>query len=302
MKKISTAILGALGVVAFASACSVETMDAPSEEVGTSEEGLMCSNDQAVYSIMASMAVAASNEMKRWLPQRDLFWNTSVTPNRLDVATYGTARCPLNSAGVKECKVMKQLLSLQNDSAAGMQFGGQTLAPNVLRDRLKTYWDRQVQCANRPDNHAGDDCPVEYHDLAFSMKTTSSTTCNNGYDYWYHASKQGSNGTVLLQYPGQLKNMLIWAGYPENQFLGFDQQGDDVKIDPIDGTTGGTGSGSGSCEVATGYNASTGKCDNTNVDKTPTPAGSAYKCCVCGTQTRSWKPVALQAGYWTCKL
>jgi hypothetical protein len=294
MKKISTAILGALGVVAFASACSVETMDAPSEEVGTSEEGLMCSNDQAVYSIMASMAVAASNEMKRWLPQRDLFWNTSVTPNRLDVATYGTARCPLNSAGVKECKVMKQLLSLQNDSAAGMQFGGQELAPGVLRSRLKTYWDRQVQCANRPDNLAGDDCPVEYHDLSFWYKTTSSVTCNGGFDFWYHSSKQGSNPPVPLAKPAQLHNMLIWAGGSDNPFLRFNNVNGDVKIDPTGGTAEGSSTTSGSCTVVS-YNANLNRC------------GSVYsatslvgQCCTCNGVNKTFT-TANAVDYYKCQ-
>jgi hypothetical protein len=286
MKKFTTLTLGALSLVALASACSVDVAETPTEKTATNQQGIACSNDQATFSIMAGMAVAASNEMRRWLPGRDLEcsgWDVGadvlpagapdgltdypgkcirgpVTANgyqqwRMGVSPKGHARCPNHY-----CRNMMGLLRLQDDSWNGEVFSGQPLNAGVFRDRLRSYWERQFVCINRPDNHMADNCPIEAHDLSYPpTKVVSGATCDGGFDFWYHASKMGSNGTVLLQYPAQLKNMLIWAGGVDNPFLAFDIQGDDVKIDPGPGTNDGSTGTSGSCPIVS-YNATLNRC------------------------------------------
>jgi hypothetical protein len=298
MKKIATLTLGALSLVALASGCSMETMEAPPEELGTNEEALVCSNDQATFAIMASLATAMAKETRRWLPGRDLQWN--YTTWKLELSQWGRARCPIvgyDSAGkaIKNCETVKELLALQDDAAQGTQLGGQPLDTGVLRNRLYSYWDRQMVCINRPDNGFGDDCPAERHDLVFSYETTSSGTCAGGKDYWYHAYYGDTMTNLSATDAAQLKNQLIWAGGTDNPFLAFDNVGGNVKVDPVDGTTGGSGSGSGSCEVATGYNPSTGKCDATNITKV---VGS---CCSCGGVNKTWQPKPLMTGWYVCK-
>jgi hypothetical protein len=295
MKKITTLALGALGLVSLASACNVEVGETP-EQTGNTQESA-CDNSQATNAVMATMAVGAANNMRRWLPQRDMMIvipdATKPWDRRIALSQYAYPRCTSDN---RQCKVMNQLLSLQADDAAGMQFGGAALDPGSLRSRLIAAWDAQMTCINRPDNHTGDDCPVEYHDLTFSYKQPNST-CFGGFDYWYHASKQNSNPPQMLSYPAQLKNMLIWAGYPNNPYLAFDTQGDDVKIDPVEGGTGSSGSGSGSCMVAANPVTVNGvlKCDSNN---DPTIVSGA--CCTCGGQNRTWQP-APKAGFFACK-
>lgn len=306
MKKFTTLTLGALSLVALASGCSVDT--ATTEEVGTNQEAAICSNDQATFAVMASFAVGMAKDTRRWLPMRDLQWNNST--GKLEMSTAGKDRCwvpgdPVDSSGkkIKNCKAMNTLLRLQDDSSSGMQFAGASLSPGVLRSRLYAYWQRQVTCSTAPDNGAGDNCPWERHDLVFSGTATGANTCTGGLDYWYHAYYGDTTTNLSSSDAAQLKNQLIWAGgtvingVSENPFLAFDSVGGNVKIDPVEGTTGGSGSGSGSCEVAANpvWVNNAYRCDNTNVTKT---IGS---CCSCGGQNRTWK-AALSAGWFACKL
>ena len=293
MKKFSRLRVGAWTLVALASGCGQETMHGPSEEVSTIQQALVCSNDQATFAVLASMANAAARDLRRWLPKRDLQWNS--TTSKLELSAFGRARCPLNSSGVKECRTMNSLLALQNDAAQGLQFAGQPLDVGVLRSRLFAYWDRQRTCFDRPDNGSGDDCPAELHDLVFSHSAVSSTTCAGGQDFWYHAYYAGTSTNLAPADAAQLKNQLIWAGGPDNPFLAFDQVSGDVKIDPVEPPAGGGGSGGGSCTVATNCLPQIGKCDATN-----NPQTVVGSCCVCCGQNRTWRP-SLMAGWFVCK-
>lgn len=329
MNKITTLGIAALGLIG--SACSVD-MGQPQEEVGTSGEAVACNNDQATASIMAGMAVAAAIEMKRWLPQRDLecegsSYNNNVPPvdvtgqgglpdgladypgrcikppNRDDgydqfrvgVSPKGDAKCPNHT-----CRNVRALLKLQRDASNGMIFGGQPVSPGVLRSRMEAAWGEQFTCINRPDNHMADNCPVEAHELAPVLnpdgsvkKVVGAFTCDGGFDFWYHASKQNSGGTVLLQYPGQLKNMLLWAGGSNNPFLKFENNGNDVKIDPVPGTTEGGNTTSGSCTVVS-YNASRNTCGQ--VYSSTSMLG---QCCTCNNVNKTFT-TGTWADYYKC--
>ncbi len=313
MKTTST-IIGALGLVALASGCAVE-MNGPEEKIGTNEEAISCTNEGATFSVLAGMAVASGREMRRWLPGRDFecvtnnSWEIGVDNTgsggypdgivdypgmcirwgsrwQMGTSVKGRARCP-NSV----CRNTEALLKLQNDTADGWIFGGQPLNPGTLRTRLYSYWQRQFVCINRPDNHTGDDCPVEYHDLAFWYKTTSNVTCDGGFDFWFHSYKM--NTTYPLQYPGQLKNMLLWAGGSDNPFLQFNNVNGDVKIDPVGGTAEDSSTTSGSCTVVS-YNASLNRCGQ--VYSATSLTGS---CCSCNGVNKTFQPASL-ADYYKC--
>jgi hypothetical protein len=122
----------------------------------------------------------------------------------------------------------------------------------------------------------------------------SSVTCDGGFDFWFHATKQGSNGTVLLQYPYQLKNMLLWAGGANNPFLQFVNNGNDVKIDPTGGTAESSNTTSGSCTVVS-YNASLNRCgqvySSTNL---------SGQCCTCNGQNKTFV-TGSQIDYYKCQ-
>jgi hypothetical protein len=271
MTNIKTAILGALGLLALASACSVETAALSEEEIA-SDEAAACYNPQATNAVMAGMAVAAAKELKRWLPARDLTWNWSS--GMLELTSHGRSRCG------GSCPNLQALLDLQKWSAQGTMIGGSTLEVNSLRSRLHSLFDRQMVCNNRPDNHKGDDCPVEYHDLKFSSKTPGA--CDT--DFWFHAYKMGT--TSPLQYPAQLKNQLLWAGYPENPYLAFTVRGDDVKVDPTAGLIDGDMTVTGSCSAAC----------------TKYSGGSLIgQCCSCNGMNKTFSRSAFSYNYYQCK-
>lgn len=310
MNKITTLGIAALGLIG--SACSVD-MGQPQEEVGTNEAAISCNNDQATWSVMAGMAVAAANEMHRWLPQRDMeCYGTDVgTDTNADGTVDQPGKCIRYSAQFKvglskwawprcpnrNCRNTAALLRLQDDLPAGATpfvFGGQVLAADVLRSRMAAAWNAQFVCITRPNNGTGDDCPVEYHDLAFWYKTTSSVTCDGGFDFWYHSSKQGSNPPVPLSRPDQLHNMLLWAGGSSNPFLSFNNVNGDVKIDPVPGTVEGGNTTSGSCMVVS-YNASRNTCGQVY-----SATSLAGQCCTCNGQNKTFQTGSL-ADYYKCQ-
>ena len=273
MQKLTTLTLTAFAALGLAAACSME-MGEPVEEgsIAETSQAAECSNAQAVNSVLAGMAVASAMEMKRWLPERDMVF----TNGEIQLSQYAWPRCPN-----RNCKNTAMLLKLQSWDAHGMIFGGQSLDVGILRSRIATYWNRQDVCNNRPDNHSGDDCPVEYHDLKFSYKVKGS--CDT--DYWFHAYKMGT--TSPLQYPYQLKNKLLWAGYPDNPYLSFVSVGDDVKIDPTPGTMEDDTTTSGSCVVA---------CSKPSPDVNITG-----QCCTCNGVNKTFKPHAKLAGWYVCQ-
>jgi hypothetical protein len=121
--------------------------------------------------------------------------------------------------------------------------GGARLDVGVLRSRMQSNFGAQNTCNTRPDNHRGDDCPVEAHDLKFVG--TSVGSC--GLDFKFHAFKEGT--TTKLDYPAQLKNQLLFAGGSSNPFLAFTVVGDDITVDPTGGLVEGDTTASGSCSA-----------------------------------------------------
>jgi hypothetical protein len=320
MKKTSTVILAALGLVALGSGCAVE-MDSPQEPTGSTEEAAWCDNNGATFAVLAGMAVATAKETTRWLPQRDfecespyswelgvdLVGNNGMPDGVVDVpgkcirlrsagwrmwtSPKGRAKCPNGT-----CRNVQALMKLQDlGSNNGYVFGGQDFDAGLLRTRLYSYWDRQFVCVNRPDNGTGDDCPIEYHALSFWYKTQSNVTCDGGYDFWFKARTNTSTveAPVNLTKPHQLKNMLIWAGGADNPYLKFENNGNYIKIDPVGGTGDDTNTTSGSCTVVS-YNPANGKCgqvySSTNLTNT---------CCTCNGVNKTFQPASL-TDYYKC--
>ena len=292
MKKITTLTLGALSLVALASGCNVEVGEAVEEgSIDTTEQAVSCGNEEGVASVMAAMAVAAAQEMRRWLPDRDMYWNNSTW--QLALTSYAPPRCPN-----RVCKNMNGLLALQNDAANGMIIGGQPLWAPTLRDRMNTYWNRQAQCKA----NGGGNClapvfktgqPAEYHDFTPVWPYKTPSAC--GSDFFFHACIQGTGGPGQpacqeLTKPGSLKNNLIWAGAPENQYLAFYNNGGYVKIDPtgdlIEGDGSTTTSGSQTCAAA---------CTKFS------GVSLTGQCCVCNGATKTFKPRTGMANWYVCQ-
>jgi hypothetical protein len=313
MKKTSTVILAALGLVALGSGCAVE-MDAP-EQTGSTQEAVWCDNNGATFSVLAGMAVAAAKETTRWLPQRDFECETPYSWE-IGVDYVGNKGMPdgvvdvpgkcirMRSAGWRMwtspkgrakcadgyCRNLSALLRLQDVPNGEFVFGGQMFEAGLLKSRLYSYWDRQFICINRPDNGTGDDCPVEYHGLKFDYKALSNVTCDGGWDFWFNAYKAENLAvyppvyafTQPLAKPHQLKNMIIWAGGSDNPFLRFENNGNKVKIDPTGGTADGSSTSSGSCTVVS-YNASNQKCGQVY-----SATSLVGQCCTCNNVNKTF--------------
>ena len=238
MKTLSTLVASALALSSLAAGCAVEM---PSEEELASTEQAECYNREGVNAVLAAMAVATGKELRRFKPAVDFQLNSD---NVLELTAAGKARC---YDGV--CRNTQALLDMQKWEANGKVVfpGGTKLDVASLRSRLSSNFGAQLVCNSRPDNHKGDNCPVEEHDLKFVG--TSMGTC--GLDFKFHAYKAGT--TTKLDYPAQLKNQLIWAN-PLNPFVAFTVVGDDITVDPTGGLVEGDSTASGSCAaVCTKY-------------------------------------------------
>jgi hypothetical protein len=228
-----------VGISALLSACgSSDESDADALELGTSEQAL-CQNDGGVNGVLAAIAVAAANEMRRWLPTRDFRWN--ATTGMLELSTYAFPRCRDNAATVG-CPNTKALLDLQNWAASGrVTFpGGVKLDSWLLRSRLKSLWDAQVAC-----NDAGN-CPVDYHDLKFHH--TEAGPC--GTRYFYDAFEMNTLNPLTAEHAQRFSNQLLFLGHPNNDFLAFSVENERASVDPTFGLNSSSQTTTGSCSPA----------------------------------------------------
>lgn len=276
--KSSYAVALGIGLLALGSACSVEAGSSEFEPAVTGEQAL-CANQDGVNAYMAALGTATAREVGRWLPSRDFQWNTST--NKLELSYYGKKRCADG-----KCFNVQELLNMQVSAANNLVVfpGGDRLNTDALNSRLKANWDRQITCNNRPDNHLGDDCPVEYHQLA--MKSVTAGACDKLFSF----KATATDGVTALTEPGQLKNQLLWVGYNTdpnvtNPYLAFQSTASTVSIDPTVGLTEGDATSSGSCAAACTMVSSTsviGECCSCNgVTKTFTRSPFSYNTYLC---------------------
>jgi hypothetical protein len=232
-----------LGVAALLLACGGEDIDgvgtyAEEGELGTAEQAL-CQNDGGVNGVLAAIAVASANEMRRWLPTRDFQWNAST--GALELSKWALPRCRDDAATVG-CPNTKALLDLQSPGANGkVTFPGNVkLNSTLLRQTLKRYWDSQVAC-----NAAGK-CPVDYHDLDFHH--TEAGPC--GTRYFYDAYEMNTQKPLTAEHAARFSNQLLFLGHPSNPFLAYSVERDRASVDPTYGLTATNATTSGRCSAA----------------------------------------------------
>jgi hypothetical protein len=228
-----------VGMSALLAACgSSDESDAEALELGTSEQAL-CRNDGGVNGVLAAIAVAAANEMRRWLPTRDFQWNAKT--GQLELSKHALPRCRDNAATVG-CPNTKALLDLQNPAASGRVVfpDGVRLDSSLLRSRLKSLWDAQVAC-----NNAGN-CPVDYHDLKFHH--TEAGPC--GTRYFYDAFEMNTLTPLTAVHAQRFANQLLFLGHPNNDFLAFSVENERASVDPTYGLSTSDKTTTGSCVAA----------------------------------------------------
>jgi hypothetical protein len=113
----------------------------------------------------------------------------------------GKARC-----ADRVCASTQALLDMQKPVASGkvMLPGGVVVNADALRSRLIAKYGEQRTCEAQPDNHRGDHCPAEEHELAFiSSKAGACDTIST--------FKATAPDGRALKYPTQLENELLWV-------------------------------------------------------------------------------------------
>lgn len=235
--------LMSLGIVGLASACSVDATSGEQEALGSTDQALWCANQDGVNAYMAALASATARELGRWLPMRDFQLNP--TTYNLELTSWGKARC-----ADKRCFNVQELLNMQNGAANNQVVfpGGDRLNTDALHTRLVSFYNAQYVCNTRPDNHTGDDCPTEYHQL--TLTGIAPGACDKIFTF-----KATAPDGSLLKEPSQLKNQLVFLGYNpnatvSNPYLAFQSTASTVSIDPTVGLNEGDATSSGSCAAA----------------------------------------------------
>lgn len=278
MKKTALMVWG-FAMLGLASACSVDATGAEPEAVVSGDQAL-CANQDGTNAYLAALAGATARELHRWLPARDFQWNSST--GMLELSSWGKAKC-----ADKKCFNVQELLNMQNNAANYMVVfpGGDRLNTGVLHSRLAAFWDAQMVCINRPDNHTGDDCPVEYHQL--TLTNVSPGPCDKMFTF----KATAPDGVTPLQEPAQLRNMLLWAGYNRdstvaNPYLAFQSTASTVSIDPTVGLNEGDATSSGSCAAACTMISS---------------ASVVGQCCSCNGLTKAFSRSAWSYNTYLCR-
>lgn len=265
-KKLLGLSLLALGL---GSGCTEAPMT--SEEIGQNQEAL-CANGDGVNSVMAALAVATATELGRWNPTTD-FLPLNRAPWHLQLTATGKSRCPGGN-----CWNTQAILDLQKAPFNTVRFGGTLLNSNNLVSTLTARWNEQRNCESR--GGTGDqNCTAEQHKLTF--KSAQAGACDTIFTF---NATNASGG--LLKAPHQLKNKLMYAGYPSNPFLAFSSTGTTVSIDPTYGLNEAGTTTTGSCIAACT------KMSSANI---------AGRCCSCNGATRKYVKATWSASAYLCQ-
>jgi hypothetical protein len=159
------------------------------------------------------------------------------------------------------------------------------LNTDALHSRLAAFWNAQYVCNTRPDNHTGDDCPTEYHQL--TLIKIASGACDKVFTF----KATAPDGVTLLKEPAQLRNQLLFVGYNRdltvsNPYLAFESTASTVSIDPTMGLNEGDSTSSGSCSAACTMISST---------------SLVGKCCSCNGVTKTYSRSPWSPSTYLCK-
>ena len=256
MKRLNFVLLGAL-------ACT----EAPvaSSEMGQMEQGL-CGNVDGVPSTMAALAVATASELKRWQSTKDF----DVRGGLLALTRAGKRRCADG-----RCLNTEAILDLQRAPYGEVVIGDSLLDAEALRAELAENFAQQQRCER--GGNVGD-CAAEPHEL--TLASVAAGACDTLYTF----DARRPNGEHLRQ-PERLASQLIYAGYPENEYLSFTSTRSSVSIDPTSGLNESGGTSTGACTAA---------CVSISADDL------SGRCCSCGGVTRSYERSTFNANTYLC--
>lgn len=234
-----------------------------------------CANLEGTASTMAALAVSAAMEMGRWQPRRDFTIGRVGAEDGLILTAEGKSRC-----ADRVCANTQALLDFQKSEASGtVKFPGDvTLNSSALRSRLVAKFREQVTCESQPSNGGTSNCPVEEHTLTFQRSEKGGCDTN----YFFVARRPDGKP---LQYPAQLKNKLLWADRV-NPYIGFQNVGEVVSIDPTFGLNERGSATTGACFAA---------CVKIGQEDV------SGDCCSCAGNNRSFRRAPWNAATYLCQ-
>lgn len=239
-----------------------------SDEIGQYQEAL-CANGDGVNSAMAALATATAQELRRWQSSRDFV----ISNNMLALSSTGRSQCADG-----RCWNTQAILDLQKAPFGSIKLGGVTFNADNFRSHLVSEYNEQKICESRTGT--GDaNCPAEEHKLTF--KSQQAGACDTIFTF----SATTPTGGALLR-PAQLKNKLIYAGYPENPYLAFSSTGSTVSIDPTYGLNEGGTTSAGVCSAA---------CTRLS------SSDLSGKCCTCNGATRRYSKATFSNQIYLCR-
>src|SRR5688572_25564316 len=242
------------------------------EELGQTGEAL-CANGDGVNAAMAALAVSAAKELGRWNPTVDFAAGTSATSWRTTLTATGKSRC-----ADRVCWNTQAILDLQKAGTTPVKLSGVLLNANNLVSTLTARWNEQKNCELR--GGTGDtNCTAEQHKLTF--KSAAPGACDTIFTF---DAKNTSGGNLVN--PKQLKNKLIFVGYPSNPFLAFSSTGTTVSIDPTYGLNPDGSTTTGACT------ASCTKISATSI---------IGQCCTCSGVNKKFAKASFNANTYLCQ-
>jgi hypothetical protein len=230
------------------------------------EQGL-CANVDGVPSAMAALAVATASELKRWQSTTDF----EVRGGFLALTRAGKRRCADGS-----CLNTAAVLDLQRAPYGQVILGDSILDAEVLRAELSQNFAEQQECGE-PGN-GSKRCGAERHEL--NLVSSESGACDTVFTF----DATRPNGKPLRE-PERLASQLIYAGYPENEYLSFTSTSSTVSIDPTYGLNESGSTSTGACSAA---------CVKISVDDL------SGDCCSCGGETRRYQRATFNASTYLC--
>ncbi|HTV23094.1 MAG TPA: hypothetical protein VMG12_30610 [Polyangiaceae bacterium] len=262
--------------------------DSDSLELGTIEQALhSCATPDGTNAVMAALAVATGQELKRWRAGLDFEFATDrirlTSGTGSDGKPRGKSRC---SGGV--CPRTEALLALQNDTATGVYIQAESsttrvlVNPSALRSRM--YAKLQEQIAKDVDAKDGDtyQSPKTPHTLS-GVGTASLGGCGPHYKF---SVAFDSSSTSPKPAPVQLKWALSFADQ-QNGWVDFRDLGNNVVgVDPTGGLNEEDTSSSGSCPAVC-----------TKISTTDVSNG----CCSCGGVSKKFKRSTFNTNTYLCQ-
>jgi hypothetical protein len=199
----------------------------------------ICTNLEGTASTMAALAVSAAMEIGRWQPRQDFTIGRVGSDEALILTATAKARC-----ADRICFNTQALLDFQKNEANGKVLfpGNVALNSPALRSRLVAKFRDQISCEMQPSNGGTTNCPAEEHTLTFQRSEKGGCDTN----FFFVARRPDGQP---LQFPGQLKNKLLWADRT-NPYVGFQSVGEVVSIDPTFGLNERGSTTTGTCSAA----------------------------------------------------